>query len=146
MHPRTSSITLTLGLLAALALAWPAAGWPQAADSGRGAAAPTITITEVPPPGGGPGRMELIAGRASATDVARYRVVIFSYTDRWYVQPFVSSPFTEVKADGTWSSRIHLGTEYAAVLVDGTYKPPATTFELPKPGRGVVAVIRAPAR
>src|SRR4029434_6623369 len=37
---------------------------------------------------------------------------------------------------------IHLGTEYAALLVDAGYRPPVTTESLPQPGGGVVAVAR----
>ena len=37
-----------------------------------------------------------------------------------------SQPFTTVAADATWENTIHLGTEYAALLVDAGFRPPAT--------------------
>jgi hypothetical protein len=89
--------------------------------------------------------MEPIEGKVAGKDVTRYRVVLFAYTDRWYVQPFVAAPLTDIKPDGTWATRTHLGTEYAAMVVDPSYKPPATTFELPR-GQGVLAITRVPAK
>lgn len=90
--------------------------------------------------------MEQIAGKVEGKDVTRYRVVLFSQTDMWYVQPYVSAPFTDIKPDGTWATRIHLGGEYAALLVDASYKPPATTAALPQRGNGVIALTRVPAK
>jgi hypothetical protein len=56
------------------------------------------------------------------------------------VQPLVSNPFTKIQPDSTWKSPTHLGTEYAALLVEPGYIPPATMDALPAEGRGVVAV------
>ena len=42
--------------------------------------------------------------------------------------------------DGTWKNTTHLGTEYAALLVDSAFRPPDTTEALPKPGGSVIAV------
>jgi hypothetical protein len=58
------------------------------------------------------------------------------------VQPFRSRPFTDIERDSTWKSAIHLGQEYAALLVDADYRPPATAESLPELGGGVVAVAR----
>jgi hypothetical protein len=71
------------------------------------------------------------------------RIVLFARSDQgWWVQPFRSKPFTEIGSDATWKSAIHLGQEYAAVLVDADYRPPATTESLPELGGGIVAVTR----
>jgi hypothetical protein len=145
-QPYLSKVVISWGLLALLCLTWPLVGQAQSPAKPGSTAEPTITITEVPRAGGGEGRMEPIAGTVQGTDVTRSRVVLFSYTDRWYVQPFVAAPFTDIKPDGTWTSRIHLGTEYTAVLVDASYKAPATTFTLPKLGEGVLAITRVPAK
>src|SRR5262245_20922746 len=103
--------------------------------------APSITITQGPPAGGGPGAMAPIAGKAEGNDIARYKVVIFAHTDLWYVQPSPSAPYTDITPDGSWSSRIYLGQEYGAILVDpSSYKPPATISTLPQVGGGVLAV------
>ena len=60
----------------------------------------------------------------------------------WWVQPFRSRPFTDIARGSTWQNSIHLGTEYAALLVDAEYRPPGTTESLPERGGGVVAVAR----
>jgi hypothetical protein len=56
------------------------------------------------------------------------------------VQPLATEPFTTIEPDSTWKNRIHLGTEYAALLVESTYRPPEKTDVLPTTGHGVVAV------
>ena len=42
--------------------------------------------------------------------------------------------------DSTWKNTIHLGTEYAALLVDAGLPSAATTDVLPQPGGAVIAV------
>ena len=44
------------------------------------------------------------------------------------------------KADGRWKASVHLGIQYAALLVDPTYNPPEQTESLPIVGNGVVAL------
>ena len=56
------------------------------------------------------------------------------------MQPFADQPFTSVAPDSQWKNSTHLGTEYAALLVEPGYRPPATSEDLPKEGGGVVAV------
>lgn len=106
---------------------------------------PSITITKIPPRGGGPDVMDAIIGQVRGADQSRHRVVIFSRTDRWYVQPYVSAPFTTINPDGSWRASIHLGDEYAAILVDPSYRPPATTLSLPELAGGVLAITRVTA-
>src|SRR5262249_51650480 len=60
----------------------------------------------------------------------------------WWIQPFVKKPFTEIQPDSSWKNSIHLGTEYAAILVEPDYLPAPKTTELPSAGKGVVAVSR----
>ena len=49
----------------------------------------------------------------------------------WYVQPFVGSAMTAISAAGQWRSRIHLGSEYAALLVRAGYEPKSQVSLLP---------------
>ena len=67
------------------------------------------------------------------------QIVLFAKSGQWWVQPFVSRPFTEIEADSHWQSTIHTGTEYAALLVEADYRPPSKTDDLPPIGNGVVA-------
>jgi signal transduction histidine kinase len=104
------------------------------------AAGPTIEVSRVPPADeGGTERMDAIEGRAAGARPGQ-RIVLYARSGDWYVQPFTSAPFTEIQADSTWSSSTHLGTEYAALLVDAAYRPPAKTPALPEIGSGVAAV------
>jgi hypothetical protein len=105
--------------------------------------APSIEFTTVPKAdAGGPAALAPVAGRVQGAR-PNQRIVLFAKSDQgWWVQPFRSRPFTDIGPDSTWKSSIHLGQEYAALLVDADYRPPATTESLPEPGGGVVAVIR----
>jgi PAS domain S-box-containing protein len=68
------------------------------------------------------------------------RIVLFARWGSWWVQPFVDQPFTTIQPDSKWRNSTHYGTQYAALLVDPGYQPPATTDVLPSTGHGVVAV------
>jgi hypothetical protein len=50
-------------------------------------------------------------------------VVIYSHTDRWYVQPYDVRPYTTIRSNGVWAKTIHLGETYAALLVKRSYIP-----------------------
>jgi hypothetical protein len=101
---------------------------------------PSIEFTEVPEPGPGrTGRMEKIAGRAVGARPGQ-RIVLFARSGRWWVQPFADRKFTAIQPDSTWTNSTHLGTEYAALLVQPGYSPPNITDALPAKGGAVVAV------
>lgn len=88
--------------------------------------------------GGGP-ELDQIRGRVNGASNQR-QVILYARSGAWYVQPFADQPFTKIESDSTWSSPTHLGTEYAALLVEPGYIPSPVTFTLPAPGNGVVAV------
>jgi hypothetical protein len=50
-------------------------------------------------------------------------------------------PFTAIQPDSTWSSDVHPGSAYAALLVNPEYHPPMTTPDLPEKGGAVAALI-----
>jgi hypothetical protein len=102
--------------------------------------APAIEFTAVPPAAaGGSDRTIRIAGRVTGAAPGQ-RIVLYARSDHWWVQPLTVQPFTTVQPNGTWENTTHLGTEYAALLVDGEFRPPDTTESLPKTGGPVVAV------
>ncbi len=105
--------------------------------------APSIEFTIVPRAAiGGPAALAPVAGRVKGAR-PNQRVVLFARSDEgWWVQPYRSRPFTEIEPDSTWKSSIHLGQEYAALLVEADYRPPATSESLPDVGGGIVAVTR----
>jgi hypothetical protein len=101
---------------------------------------PTVQITQAPPGDpGGPVQMGLIEGRATGVKSGEL-VVLYAHSGLWWIQPFASQSFTKLQADSTWSNVTHLGTDYAALLVEPSYHPPSKMANLPAPGNGVIAV------
>jgi hypothetical protein len=103
----------------------------------------SIEFTIVPEAhNGSPYRVEPIEGRVAGA-VPTDRLVLYALSGVWWVQPVVEQPFTAIRADSTWSSRIHLGFVYAALLVDSRYQPPVTLDALPEKGGPILAVATA---
>jgi len=110
-------------------------------SSGAGDIKPEIQITEVPPQGAGPNRVERIAGTVSGVNTKECKVIVFAQTDTWYVQPYIEASDTEIKNSKTWQTDTHLGSQYAALLVNNSYKPPRTTGRLPDVGGLILAIV-----
>ncbi len=103
---------------------------------------PVIEFSTVPPAAeGGSETLAPIAGRVTGARPGQ-RIVLYakSGVGVWWVQPLTVEPFTTIEADSTWKSRIHLGTEYAALLVRSGFRPQPTTEALPKPGGDVITI------
>jgi hypothetical protein len=101
---------------------------------------PAIEFVTIPDAtDGGSDKLAPVAGRVRGAGPGQ-KIVLFTKAGVWWVQPFTSRPMTDIEADFTWASRIHLGTDYAALLVQADYRPPATIETLPQPGGGVLAV------
>jgi len=110
----------------------------------HGEVGPSIQFTKIPPADrGGPDTLDVIQGRVVGAQRGQ-RIVLFAKSGVWWVQPEARQPFTEIRDDGTWTSPTHLGTEYAALLVDAAYRPPVSAETLPKEGRGILAVTIVP--
>ena len=102
--------------------------------------APTIEFIKVPHAGeGGPDKVETIEGRVSGARSGE-QIVLYARWGPWWVQPLIEEPFTKIEPDTTWKSSTHFGTEYAALLVEPGYRPPATMDTLPRVGASVMAV------
>ena len=101
---------------------------------------PSIKLLKIPRAAqGGVIDLDTISGSVSNAR-SEHRIVLYARSGIWYVQPWADQPFTTINPDSTWSSQTHLGTEYAALLVEPGYVPPSSPFELPGIGNGVVAV------
>ncbi|HEY0728424.1 MAG TPA: sensor histidine kinase [Pyrinomonadaceae bacterium] len=123
----------TVGLLLVVLLA--SCSWSS--DDGK----PSIEFTKVPPADkGGAQTSDTISGRVRNAR-PEYRVVLFARSGAWYVQPYADQPFTKIEPNSTWASPTHLGTEYAALLVEPGYVPPAFVPELPEQGNGIVTLV-----
>jgi signal transduction histidine kinase len=134
-NSRTSSPVRISALLLALCLV-SLCGCQARPNNG----APYIEFTRVPlADEAGPERLDVIEGRVIGAR-PDLQVVLFTYADTWYVQPLVDEPFTQIQPDSRWKNSIHFGKEYAALLVEPGYQPPASINKLPGIGDGVVAV------
>jgi len=82
-----------------------------------------------------------VSGRVSGARPGE-KIVLFAkdVNGIWWVQPQAIQPYIPIKSDSSWATPTHLGTEYAALLVDPRYRPPATTNVLPGQSGQVLAV------
>lgn len=104
-----------------------------------GGGEPYVEFTTVPRSDkGGTQSFGVIEGRVDGARPGQ-QLVLYAHSGAWYVQPYADQPFTSIRADSTWASSTHLGTEYAALLVEPGYSPPTVTEQLPALGGGVVA-------
>src|ERR1700728_2866732 len=85
-------------------------------------------------------KTDIIDARATGARPEQ-RIVLYAKTDgRWGVCRQSGQPSMNIEADGRWIASVHLGIQYAALLVDPTYNPPEQTESLPTVGNGVVAL------
>jgi hypothetical protein len=104
---------------------------------------PWLQLTRVPlgnPEG--PEQLDYIEGRVRDARPDQ-QIVLYAHSGVWWIQPFANRPFTKIQADSTWKNSTHLGTEYAALLVEPGYHPESKVATLPSEGNGVVAVVMA---
>ena len=108
----------------------------------------SISITVRPrATAGGPDEIDDIAGVVQGVRPADARVVIYAHAgDRWWIQPLEDAPYTAITANLEWRSRIHLGFEYATLLVHRNYRPTIQPMQLPQVGGCVWAVDTAKGR
>src|SRR5271155_5168368 len=83
---------------------------------------------------------DMVDGRVTGARPGQ-RIVLYAKTDgRWGQCQQSGQPFTNIESDGQWKASVHLGLQYAALLVDPTYDPPEQTESLPIVGNGVSAL------
>ena len=107
---------------------------------------PTVQITQVPPADpGGPVQLAFIEGLATGVKPGE-QIVLYARSGIWWIQPFVAHPNTQIQPDSSWRNSTHLGTEYAALLVEPGFHPASRLANLPPVGNGVVAIAIAPGK
>ena len=85
-------------------------------------------------------KTDIIEGRATGARPGQ-RTVLYAKTDgRWGLCRQSGQPFANIENDGRWKASVHLGIQYAALLVDSSYSLPEQTESLPIVGNGVVAL------
>jgi hypothetical protein len=87
--------------------------------------------------------LDTIEGRVTGARPDQ-RLVLYARSSVWWVQPSPNLPYTEIRKDSTFSTKTHLGTEYAALLVEPGHQPPATLENLPREGGSVAHLLVVP--
>ena len=85
-------------------------------------------------------KTDVIEGRVKGARPEQRIVLYAKRNGRWGLYPRSDQEFTNIETDGRWKNSIHLGLQYAALLVDPAYNPPEQTEALPSVGNGVVAM------
>jgi hypothetical protein len=106
---------------------------------------PEIFFTQVPERNpGNQNKQDVMEGKVRGAKTGQ-RLVIYSKSGGlWWLQPLLTSPFTQILPDGVWRNETHLGTSYAVLLVDAGYHPAAVLDQLPERGKGVIALAVSP--
>ena len=94
---------------------------------------PQIRITKLLPNVSIEGQVRGLTG-----DAAKYKVIVFVKTDKWYIHPFTHGgeglSFASVKSDGSWQiktvRREFPADEVVALLVETSYKAPFTIDDI----------------
>jgi hypothetical protein len=101
---------------------------------------PSIEFSRVPQADeGGRDKHDIIEGRVTGVRPGQ-QIVLYARSGKWWLQPLVNQPFTKIQPDAKWINATHLGTEYAALLVEPGFRPPAAIDALPARGGDVAAV------
>jgi len=80
-----------------------------------------------------------VNGTANVFDTALTRVVLWAKTDRWYVQPSVSEPYTIIQGNGVWFNSTYPWDRMVALLVDSGYVPGSIRDYHPAMDPGVIS-------
>lgn len=99
---------------------------------------PEINFIDLKP---GDGRIQGVANNIDASEI---RVVLWALTNKWYVQPWITSPWTKICDDGSWDNGTHGWSTMVAVLVDSTYVPGSVRYTHPGLEQGVLAFAQYP--
>ena len=76
-------------------------------------------------------KTDIIDGRVTGARPGQ-RIVVYAKTDgRWGLCRQTYQPFAKIESDGHWKAAVHLGLQYAALLVEPTYDPHEQTESLP---------------
>ncbi|MEO8596064.1 MAG: glycoside hydrolase family 16 protein [Candidatus Solibacter sp.] len=108
------------------------------------AGGPAISFTRVPMgDAAGSAKNDIIEGRVAGATLGQ-EIVLYAKSGKWWVQPLVDQPATALQKSFKWTNATHLGTHYAALLVNAGYRPQTELDALPTPGGDVLAVAMVP--
>lgn len=105
----------------------------------------SIRFTRVPQAdAGGKEKNDIIEGVVAGARPGQQIVLYAKSGNNWWVQPLVAHPFTAIHKDAKWTNATHLGTQYAALLVESGYRPAPVISALPPISADVAAVAVVP--
>jgi len=118
--------------------------WLQACRRAKNPNGPAIEFTRIPQADpAGSARNDIIEGRVKGASPGQ-KIVLYAKTGKWWVQPLVDQPMTDVSSNFTWTNATHLGTDYAALLVKDGYRPKSSLDSLPQQDDDILAVAVVP--
>jgi hypothetical protein len=101
---------------------------------------PSITFTRIPQADPtGTARNDIIEGRVNGGSPGQ-KIVLYAKSGKWWVQPLVDQPMTDIRPNTKWTNATHLGTQYAALLVKDGYRPQHVLESLPQTSDSILAV------
>jgi len=101
---------------------------------------PSIQFTRIPQADvSGTEKHDIIEGTVAGTRDGQ-RIVLYAKNGSWWLQPLLEAPFTRILPSSKWRNATHLGSDYAALLVDAGYRPDRNIKTLPEVG-GLVAAV-----
>lgn len=116
----------------------------QACQRGRSRNARSIEFTRIPQTNpDGSALNDIIEGRVTGASPDQ-KVVLYAKTGKWWVQPLVDQPMTDIRPNFKWTNATHLGTHYAALLVKAGYRPSSALESMPQLDDNVLAVAIVP--
>ena len=116
----------------------------QACRGVHSGSAPSIVFTRIPQAdSSGSSSNDIIEGRVTGTSPGQ-KIVLYARTGKWWVQPLVDQPLTDIRPSLRWTNATHLGSQYAALLVKDGYRPPNSLDALPHTDGNVLAVAVVP--
>jgi hypothetical protein len=119
-------------------------GMCQACRRAHSKNAPSIVFTRVPQAdAAGSSSNDIIEGRVTGGSLGE-KIVLYAKTGKWWVQPLIDQPITDVRPNFKWTNATHLGTHYAALLVKDGYRPQRVLDSLPKLDGNILAVAVVP--
>ncbi len=102
--------------------------------------APMIAFTRIPQADpAGSASNDIIEGRVTGGSPGQ-KIVLYAKTGKWWVQPLVDQPITDLRPNFKWTNATHLGTHYAALLVKDGYRPQRVLDSLPQTDDNILAV------
>ena len=139
-HHRLSGKSLPATVSRREALGMASAAFCQACRRAHTNNGRSIVFTRIPQADpAGSARNDIIEGRVTGASPGQ-KIVLYARNGKWWVQPLIDQPITDLRPNLTWTNATHLGTQYAALLVNEGYRPRSVLESLPQTGGNVLAV------